>query len=363
MNAPSTWVICTVLAMALAASAWADTDAETDSGPDLPTYVPHQVALPTNRPYLQPDGSIFIAGNDLMAPIFKKLNALFTKTHPGFKFKLLLLTSSLSLPGLTSGKSAFGPTGREADIQEQGAFTSRYGYPPFDIQIGWDNNPSPDVFPGGKSPVSIWVNVNNPVPVLTMDQVRQIFTTGSPGGDITHWGQIAGDEQPTGQEGGEWCWRQIHVYLPNQRKMPVYSTTRMRLGGKPWTSHAEYLPFPEDAVNAVAEDKFGIALTGNFPQDAGWERRGELEHLVRIMPLEAGDHVSHGGLGDLYPLTIGLHLYINRPPGEPLEPWMKEYLRLALSKQGQEIVGSLTQSDGFIPLSAEDAAHQLRKLD
>ena len=40
---------------------------------------------------------------------------------------------------------------------------------------------------------------------------------------------------------------------------------------------------------------------------------------------------------------------------------MKEYLRLVLSKEGQQIIAS--ETDGYVPLNAREAAEELAKLD
>ena len=120
----------------------------------------------------------------------------------------------------------------------------------------------------------------------------------------------------------------------------------------------------EDVLNAVAEDPFGIGFIGWFPTDEGWDRQGELGPKVRLMPLarDRDSPVSHGKVGDLYPLSGGLHLIVNRVPGRPLEPWLREYLGLALSREGQDLIASLTGSDGFIPLDPGDIPAELAKL-
>ncbi|MFI5336011.1 MAG: PstS family phosphate ABC transporter substrate-binding protein [Opitutales bacterium] len=322
------------------------------------------VPFPQGASYVLPDGSIYIAGNDLVAGIIEELNARFQKTHPGFRFTMHLYGSGLGLSGVTSGKSAFGPMARDATFQDKDAFASRYGYPPTDILIGWDNTPDADHFPPGKFPPAVWVNARNPIPSLTLREVAAIFTTGSPAGDITHWGQISGDEGAVGANGGDWAKRAIHVYLPTLRGLPIISTTRYRLGGRPWARRVEFLPMGEDVINAVANDPFGIGLIGWFPTDEGWDRQTELGAKVRVLPLAENKEarVSHGGVGDLYPLAGGIHLLVNRAPGQPLEPWLKAYLELALSPEGQEFIASLTKTDGFIPLAPEDVARELAKL-
>ncbi len=325
---------------------------------------PAPIPFPSHATYVLPDGSIYLAGNDLMTPIIEALNTRFAQAHPEFRFTMHLFGSGLGLSGVTSGKSAFGPMARDATFQDKAAFESLYGYPPTDILIGWDNTPDADHFPPGKYPPAVWVNAKNPLPSLTLPEVVRIFTTGAPGGDITHWGQISGDEGAVGANGGDWAKRAIHVYLPVLRGLPIISTTRFRLGGRPWSRKVEFLPMGEDVLNAVANDPFGVGIIGWFPTDEGWDRQTELGAKVRVLPLaETKDSaVSHGGVGDLYPLAGGLHLIVNRRPGQPLEPWLKAYLELALSKEGQELIASLTKSDGFIPLEPVDLARELAKL-
>src|SRR5689334_4647963 len=106
---------------------------------DLKPYVPHAVPFPTGASYLRPDGSIYLTGNDLVEPLIERLNDLFVKTHPGFRFSLHMMSSAEAISGITSGKSALGPIARDATFWDKEAFTSVYGYPPTDVQIGWDN--------------------------------------------------------------------------------------------------------------------------------------------------------------------------------------------------------------------------------
>ena len=51
---------------------------------------------------------------------------------------------------------------------------------------------------------------------------------------------------------------------------------------------------------------------------------------------------------------------MRRTPGQPIDPLVKEYLRLVLSKQGQQIIAA--EEDTYVPLSAVEAAAELEKL-
>src|SRR5258708_34019136 len=96
----------------------------------LKPFVPRNVEPPKDAKYVLADGSVYIAGNDLLVPYILKLNAVFLKTHPGFKFKTDLYTSGLAVSGISSGKSAIGPMARDPSSQTTDPFFSLYAYPP-----------------------------------------------------------------------------------------------------------------------------------------------------------------------------------------------------------------------------------------
>ena len=63
-------------------------------------------------------------------------------------------------------------------------------------------------------------------------------------------------------------------------------------------------------------------------------------------------------LNGKYPLSRFLYVYVNKAPNKPLNPLEAEFIKLVLSKQGQEVV----VKDGYIPLPAKVAAKALADL-
>ena len=61
-----------------------------------------------------------------------------------------------------------------------------------------------------------------------------------------------------------------------------------------------------------------------------------------------------------YPLVRSVYFFLNRAPGKPLEPRLREFLRYVLSREGQEIVA---REGGYLPLTAAFEREQLTKLD
>jgi phosphate transport system substrate-binding protein len=49
---------------------------------------------------------------------------------------------------------------------------------------------------------------------------------------------------------------------------------------------------------------------------------------------------------------------VNKAPNKPLEPLVLEFMKMVLSKIGQEVV----VRDGYIPMPADVAAEQLKPL-
>jgi phosphate transport system substrate-binding protein len=61
-----------------------------------------------------------------------------------------------------------------------------------------------------------------------------------------------------------------------------------------------------------------------------------------------------------YPLTRSIYIYLNRKPGQALDPKVKEFLRYVLSREGQEAV---ERAGKYLPLTADVAREQLKKLE
>ncbi len=324
----------------------------------LLSYTSHPVPSPSpTATYLLPDNTIYVLANDLVGPYFEQLDDIFTKTHPNIRITLNPLGSEPAIAALTAGKSAFAPMGRNAITQDLDGFSALHGYRPTSFLVGYDQSPDPDIFPPGKYPSAIWINTKNPLPKLTLVQASEVFTSGNTNGDITSWSQLGVK--------GEWATREIHVYLPSKRDSAFLFIDGYKMGSVPWTSRAEWVDSSTDVMAAVAQDPFGIGIVGFWPPDSGWDRQMELGNLTKIVPMAENDdgHFSHAGVGDVYPFTGEIRIYFDQAPGKSLEPWMKEYMRLALSSEGQALLAKLAKQNGYIPLEYEKVKLELKKLN
>jgi phosphate transport system substrate-binding protein len=67
---------------------------------------------------------------------------------------------------------------------------------------------------------------------------------------------------------------------------------------------------------------------------------------------------NENAIAGKYPLARFLYVYVNKHPNKPLSPLEGEFIKMVLSKAGQEVV----VKDGYIPLPASVAAKELAKL-
>ena len=83
---------------------------------------------------------------------------------------------------------------------------------------------------------------------------------------------------------------------------------------------------------------------------------------VKVVALEGKGGASNGSYADVisgkYPLARFLYVYVNRAPGKPLDPVVREFLKLVFSREGREIV----LKDGYYPLPASVVKEELAKI-
>lgn len=337
------------------------TSAALAQEPSLPApYETKAITVPQDKDYAVGPDTVFVAGNDVLIPLFNKLDVLWAAKQPTIKFKKIMMGSTLSIEGLTSGKSAFGPIGRNNRHAEIDGFVQRFGYPPTYIKIGYDSNPN------NKLSTGIWVNAANPIKQITLTQAAAVFTTGGGHGDISHWSQLGVQ--------GEWGPVPIHPYVTRDTSAILAMIDEMRdvFGGHPFTPRTEWMPTEESAIDAVAQDAYGMVLMDYWNNAAPmhgvttWKRLADLGPKIKFVPMVIDDKgaLSDGSMaGPLHPMASAIGININRAPGEPLEPWLKAYCEFLLSKEAQEIIGSPDMRKvGFRPLTPPEIAAQLDKL-
>jgi ABC-type phosphate transport system substrate-binding protein len=195
---------------------------------------------------------------------------------------------------------------------------------------------------------AVFVHPGNPLAGLTVAQIDAIFgrdlRQGLPAA-ITTWGQLGLT--------GEWAARPITVYVPFRITPNAMSVQISVLKGGAWNPAVRELPVAEVAA-AVARDPGAIAF-GGFEDGPGLK--------TVALAAKAGGGFIAGSAADVasgrYPLTRYMYIRLNRAPGRPLPPQVREFLRYILSREGQEFI----PTSAYFPLRADEVAEELAKLD
>lgn len=349
-----------ITCMSAAAIGTAQGKSQGDVDPTLADYHPQAVPAPHGHGYVMPDGSVRIVGFDDMAGIVAKWNQEFTRTHPGIKFLPILKGNGTALPAITYDMTLLAPEGGGATLLEQLPYEKIYGsksdpVAALIIRVGHGSlNPAAKM-----SPLGIIVNKSNPIQSLTQETVTSIFATGNGTGDATNWSQVGMNgklaDKPIHPTGLYWDAYQ----RPEDPNMGEYMMFR-KMGefpGHVFSQNYEQYTLYSDVVKKVASDPFAIGIVA----------LNKVNPSVRVVPLVStdGHTLTTGSVPDLlanrYPYGRDLYIYIRREPGTPFDPLAKEYLRMVLSKQGQQAIAQ--DSKGYLPLNAEDVKFELEKLE
>ncbi len=290
--------------------------AEERVDPELPEYTPVSGI----------SGNLSSIGSDTLNNLMTLWAEEFQSFYPNVNVEIQGAGTSTAPPAMTEGTANFGPMSRMPRDSEQASFEDRHGYPMTVVGVGIDT-------------IAVYVNRDNPIEGLTIEQVDAIFSsTRRCGGDadITRWGQV-------GLEGA-WANRDITLYSRNAVSGTYGYFRQHAMCDGDFKDAINEQPGSSSVVQGVAESINGIGYSG-----IGYATSGVRAIAVGNPPVEpSGETASDGS----YPLARFLYVALNKNPNRELNPLEREFMRLVLSRQGQEVV----VRDGYIPLPASVAA-------
>src|SRR5216683_952044 len=292
--------------------------------------------LPAYRVVSGVSGSINSIGSDTLNNLMTYWAESFQKFYPNAKIQIEGKGSSTAPPALIAGTAQLGPMSRSMKGTEIDQFEKKYGYKPTPVRTSVDA-------------LAVFVNKDNPVKCLSIDQVDAIFSKSRRQGhreDIKTWGQVG--------LGGEWASRPMSLYGRNSASGTYGFFKEHTLKNGDYKDSVKEQPGSAAVVQGLTVDRFAIGYSGIGYATAG----------VRAVPLaekegakcyEADPDNAYSGS---YPLSRFLFVYVNKAPGKPLEPLTREFAKLILSKEGQEVV----IKDGYFPIPASIAKEELAKI-
>jgi len=313
--------------------------------PTLLDWVPGKLQI-------QPEEELNIVGADIMDEITLGWIKLFRPAYPHLSVTMEARASRTGVPALTMGIAHAAPVGREALPKEHDDFVKKFGYEPFAIKVATGSLGSL-----GKTATSvILVAKDNPIKGLTLAQLDAIYSTSRLRGhsDVSTWGDLGLT--------GDWATRSIHLYgLKSPNGIEQYFKWQVMNGGV----YKENIQFLKGKGFTHA---FTVASNDMHTQIGGltYAMLANLTPDVRVVPLSDNDSgpfiapTIQSVYTHQYPLSRFVYIYLNRKPGTAIEPKVKEFLKLVLSKQGQQVVAS---EGVFMPLTPEVVKEELTKLE
>ena len=281
-------------------------------------------------------GNLSSVGSDTLANLMTLWAESFKKTYPSVNVQIQAAGSSTAPPALAENTSNLGPMSRLMKDKEVESFEKKFGYKPTAIAVAIDA-------------LAVFVHKDNPIEGLTIPQIDAIFsstrTCGAPG-DVNIWGEVGLT--------GSWANREIQLYGRNSVSGTYGYFKSKSLCKGDYKNTVNEQPGSASVVQSVSASLNGIGYSGI----------GYTTSSVRAIPLakKAGDEFvaasSESAISGHYPLSRFLYVYVNKEPGKPLPPITGEFIKLVLSRSGQEVV----VKDGYIPLPAKVAERELAKI-
>jgi phosphate transport system substrate-binding protein len=299
-----------------------------------------QASVDENLPAYQKtsgvSGNLSSVGSDTLANLMTLWAETFKKAYPNVNVQIQAAGSSTAPPALTENTSNLGPMSRLMKDKEVEAFEKKFGYKPTPVAVAIDA-------------LAVFVHKDNPIEGLTLPQVDAIFsstrTCGYPN-NIEKWGQLGLTDS--------WAQREIQLYGRNSVSGTYGYFKDKALCKGDYKNTVNEQPGSASVVQSVSSSVNGIGYSGI----------GYTTSSVRAVPLarDAGHEfvpaTPDNAISGKYPLARFLYVYVNKAPGTPLPPLTAEFIKLVLSREGQEVV----VKDGYIPLPAKVAEKELTKI-
>jgi phosphate transport system substrate-binding protein len=320
--------------------------------------------LPHYQPQHLVSGTIRLWGHgapvlDFMGILVKSWEEGFAKYQPDVKFKDDMYGTASAMGALYTDKGDIAILGQEIYPFETVAFQQVKHYPPLGIEIATG---SVDVR-NFDFAIGVFANKTNPLSQMTLDQIDKVFAwhEGGKSTNFETWGRLglkgAWADKPIHLYG----WYESDVFSTFVERAALHDSHRWRCGMKQYAhihrADGTIYDSGEQILDALANDPYGIALSNvRYLKDKAVKP-------LALARTAAGPYYAATKdtlIDRQYPLGRIIPAEIDRVPGQPVDPKVKEFLLYILSREGQE---DIVRDGKYLPMQPDAAKREREKLD
>ena len=253
-------------------------------------------------------GTITVKGSDTLVILAQKWAEVYMGKNSGTKIQVTGGGTGTGFAALQNQSTDLCNASRKIKPKEIETCVKAFGKRPTEYKVCLDG-------------LSIYVNAENPVKELSVEQIDLIFT-----GKIKNWKDVGGLNAP------------ITVYSRENSSGTYEFFKEFVLKNKDFASSAQTMPGTAAVLQAVAKDKNGIGY-GGAAYGAG------AKHLAvkETANSKAIEPTSENVVSHAYPIWRYLYIYVN-PALDKGE--VADYLAWIRSDDGQKVVNDV----GYYPL-------------
>lgn len=251
--------------------------------------------------------SITIKGSDTMVILAQRWAEEYIKNNPGVSIQVTGGGSGTGISALINGTTDICNASRPMKTSERNELKKRYSSTGVEVKVAKDG-------------IALYVNKENPVTELSMEQIKGIYT-----GMITNWKDLGGKDAS------------IIVYGRDNSSGTYVYFRDVILKGQDFTGTMQSMPGTAAVVNAVEKDVNGIGFGG-----AAYGKGIKYVKVRKDDGSPGYDPTLKNIQEGRYPIIRYLYMYLrSKPDGE-----LKKFIDWILSEQGQAVVSDV----GYFPI-------------
>jgi phosphate transport system substrate-binding protein len=319
--------------------------------------------LPIYQPGQRVSGTVVLWGHgsfkhDFMGSLVKRWMSGLSKTQPGIALDFRMYGTASAISALFTGAGNLAILGEEITPSAERAFERARGYPPTRIDVA-TGSLATNFFDYAHM---IFVHKDNPLEHLTLAQLDAVFGAEHRRSErnIRSWGELGLKGRWARAPIQPYGWKIDEDFALFFREAVLQNSHRWNNAIKEFVhvmrADGTQYDHGQQILDALAKDPGGIAISNVRYRNPG----------VKPIALarQAGGPFVEASTATLisrqYPLVRIIPAYVDKAPGAPVEPPVREFLRYVLSREGQR---ALIEESGYLPLGPRAISAQLEKLE